>query len=359
MRLRASAAAALVAAIAGGCGAEEETAPQPVDFFGVTAADVFATNDPGYRDRSLSRMARAGVRVVRQTFDWTELERAPGRYDFSFHDRYVADIARKRLRLLPILFGAPPFRSSAPAGAPVLGSYPPRSNAEFARFATTLARRYGPSGSFWRAHPELPDLPISSWQVWNEPNLPQYWRPRPDPRAYVRLLRATADAIWRVDPRAEIVAAGLPESRIGIPFTRYVTAMYDAGAKTAFDTLAVHAFGPDAAGAVRAVRTARSVMRQQGDGAPLWVTELGWASGGPPSPFTVGEGGQTQRVRDALQRLVDVREKLRLRGVIYFNWRDAPPFRSQRDFFGLHTGLLRQRGSAKPALGAYREVALP
>jgi hypothetical protein len=175
----------------------------------------------------------------------------------------------------------------------------------------------------------------------------------------VSLLRSTSAAIWSVDPEAEIVAAGLPESRIGIPFSRYVTAMYDAGAKTAFDTLAVHAFGPDADAAVRAVRTARSVMRQQGDGAPLWVTELGWASGGPPSPFTVGEQGQAGRITDALQRLVDRREELRLRGVIYFNWRDAPPFRTQRDFFGLHTGLLRRSGAAKPALEAYREVARP
>ena len=57
------------------------------------------------------------TRVARQTFDWARIERAPGRYDLSFYDRYVAALARRHLRLLPILFNPPPFRSSAPPEA--------------------------------------------------------------------------------------------------------------------------------------------------------------------------------------------------------------------------------------------------
>jgi len=51
------------------------------------------------------------------------------------------------------------------------------------------------------------------------------------------------------------------------------------------------------------------------------------------------------------------RRELGLRGVVIFNWKDAPPFPGTEDFFGVHTGLLRRNGAGKPALGALQEAA--
>ena len=116
-----------------------------------------------------------------------------------------------------------------------------------------LARRYGPGGSFWREHPGLPRLPVQSWQVWNEPNLPVYWPSGPDAGEYVALVRATALGIRRVDPGAEIVTAGLPDSSLGVPLDEYVTAMYAAGGAGAFDVLAVNPYGEDARGVLETV----------------------------------------------------------------------------------------------------------
>jgi CTP:molybdopterin cytidylyltransferase MocA len=63
-------------------------------------------------------------------------------------------------------------------------------------------------------------------------------------------------------------------------------------------------------------------------------------------------------VRRVLAALAARREPLGVRGVVYFGWRDAPGvYAGGRDFFGLHTGLLRRGGSAKPALDSYRRVA--
>ena len=50
--------------------------------------------------------------------------------------------------------------------------------------------------------------------------------------------------------------------------------------------------------------------------------------------------------------------ELGLQGVIYFNWRDAPVYEGGQDFFGLHTGLVDAEGNPKPALDAYRSVAV-
>ncbi len=357
-RLLALASAAVALAAALGCGndhADEQRSPQalPRDFIGIVAEDALAAV-PRERRRILRRLHAAGVGLIRQTFDWARVERAPGRYELAALDAYVAATASARIEVLPVLFNPPGFRSSAPRRGAGRATYPPKSPASLGRFAATLARRYGPKGSLWRTRPRLPRVPIRSWQVWNEPNLPTYWGGDPDPPAYARLLAAAKRALKAVDPHAEVVSAGLPESRLGIPFEQFVRRLYEAGAADSLDVFALHPYAADAGGALRAVERTRELLDELDAHAPIWVTELGWASGGPRSPFTVGERGQAARVGAVLRDLVDQRRALGVRGVVYFNWRDAPPYPGGQDFFGLHTGLLRRNGSPKPAFDSFR-----
>ena len=157
----------------------------------------------------------AGARVLRQSFSWSIIEREPGRYDFSLYDHFVANAARAGLGVLPILIDPPPFRSSRPATGARRGIYPPASNAEFAAFAQLLVRRYGPDGGFWRANPQLPQMPIRSWEVWNEPNLPQFWAAGPDPAAYAVMLKTVYAAIKAVDPGSRVISAGIDQQQPG------------------------------------------------------------------------------------------------------------------------------------------------
>jgi hypothetical protein len=347
---------AVLAALSSGSDDGGETVAGPSRaFLGLVAEDAFGK--PGsYRERNLDRLRSTGAGLVRQTFDWSRIERAPGRYELAFYDRYVAALARRHLRLLPILFNVPPFRSSAPPD-PRRGTYPPRRPADMGDFGALLARRYGPGGSFWSEHPGLPRLPVRSWQVWNEPNLPVYWPSGPDAAEYVALLRATGQGIRRVDPGAEIVTAGLPDSRLGVPLRDYIAAIYAAGGAGAFDALAVNPYGLDAQGVLDTVRAVRTVAAQNGDNPAVWVTELGWATGGPSSHFRVSERRQAELLGQTVLALARRRDELRIRAVVYFNWRDSTPYAGGRDFFGLHTGLLRLDGQAKPALSAYKKVA--
>jgi hypothetical protein len=347
---------AVLAVLSSGSNHGEDAAPGPGrTFLGLVAEDAFGK--PGtHRDENLDRVRSTGAGIVRQTFDWARIERAPGVYDLAFYDRYVAALASRRMRLLPILFGTPRFRSSAPPD-PRRGTYPPRRPADMGEFGALLARRYGPGGSFWREHPRLPRLPVRSWQVWNEPNLPVYWPSGPDAAEYVALLRATGRGIRRADPGAEIVTAGLPDSRLGVPLRDYVAAIYAAGGAGAFDALAVNPYGLDARGVLDTVRAVRRLAAESGDNPAVWVTELGWATGGPPSRFLVSEPRQAELLEDTVLALARQRDRLRIRGVVYFNWRDSTPYAGGVDFFGLHTGLLRLDGQAKPALSAYKRVA--
>jgi hypothetical protein len=330
------------------------------DFLGLSSDDSFH-GSTSYRSRTFAEQHAAGVQLIRQNFDWAAIERSPGRYWFAEYDGYVGAAARKGLRLLPVLYHAPQFRSSAPAYGAERGEYPPNDFGAMGAFAGALVRRYGPRGSFWREHPALPKVPIRAWQVWNEPSLPVYWRPLPDALAYVRLLRAVHDAVKREDRRAEVVTAGLPLSKLpgAVSLERFLRSVYQAGGRGAFNTLAVNSYAIDARDLAGTVRRVRRIMRRYGDRRKrIWITELGWATAGPRHRFNVGAAAQARRIRSAFRWVRRHRRALRLRGVVYFQWRDQPPYPPiYKDMWGLHTGLLDMAGRPKPALDVFRRAA--
>jgi hypothetical protein len=315
------------------------TAALPHGFVGLYADDA---------SNQLAAQARTGVETVRQPLEWWRVERSPGRFDFSDYDDYVAAAAAAGVSVLPVLMGPPEFRSSRPAASRSHAMYPPASNAAFAAFVGAAVRRYGASGTFWTVNPGVPYLPIRSWQIWNEPNIPNFWRSGPDARQYVALLRAGAAAVRAADPSAEVVAAGLPNSKLGVPFLDYLEQMYGAGAKGAFDTLAIHPYSRSVAGLLALAERARALMNRHGDRSRLWITEFGWSTGGDASAFRVSERGQADRIAAAVSALVAQRRVLRLRGFVLFKWKDsvAPPALGG-DPWPLHTGLLDAAGAPK------------
>jgi hypothetical protein len=224
-----------------------------------------------------------------------------------------------------------------------------------ALFASYLVGRYGRHGTLWAERPTVPRLPIHSWQVWNEPNLWPWWPPIADAAAYVRLLADVGRGIKRCDQAAEVVAAGLPNSHawLGPQVAEYLDAMYRAGARGTFDSLAIHPYGSETWRVVDQLREARAVASRYGDPAPIWVTELGWGTGGPPTSITVSEARQADLLRATLAELHARREEIGIRGFVYYQWIDLWAGGSNADSLWHHIGLLRADGTAKPALAAY------
>ena len=330
------------------------------DFVGMSSLDSFA-GTPSYRAQSLQQQYAAGVRLLRQNFDWTTIERVPGRYEVTYYDEYVAATARAGIHVMPVLFNSPKFHSSAPRRGALRYLYLPRSPRSMGRFAAFLVRRYGPSGSFWSSHPDVPKLPIHSWQIWNEPSLIFYAAPRPSARRYTRLLRTVSRYIKKADPSAEVVTAGIPPSKLkgAIRLTRFVKGMYRAGAARGFDTLAVNAYALNSRDLSHTVRSVRRIMRRYHDGrSKLWITELGWATSGPKHRFNVGFSQQGARIASTFGWVARNRARYNIRGVVYFQWRDQKPYPPAfKDMWGLHTGLLNIDGVAKPALQSFRAAA--
>jgi len=327
----------------------------PPDFVGVTSQDGFAV-EGSYRASTMAGQRAVGIGLLRQTFNWSDIEKSPGRYDFSAYDDYVRDAAATGIAVMPVLYHPPAFHMPH-RGRSIC--QPNRLDA-MADFARAAVRRYGPNGSLWREQPAAPSMPIHSWQIWNEPNVGQYWCDGPNARGYVDMLRVVGGAIKREDPHAELVTAGLSDTKMrrAAPLARFLTGLYRAGAAPYFDTLAIHGYAKNSAAVSRLLHRVRRAMNRRGDRrTPIWVTEIGWGDVGPSHRFIVGSAGQAARIKGAFTVISALRRKVRLRGVVYYAWRDERPYPPlYKDIWGLHTGLLDVRNNPKPAFRAFREA---
>jgi len=282
-------------------------------------------------------MHQAGLGTVRVGFSWISADpQAPsGDLEWGPTDGIVTAAARNGIQLLPVLYGTPTWVAQLDGDTcyPFCGNYVPRSpKALYAwgRFVRQVERRYGPGGQFWRLHPDLPSDPIHSWQIWNEQNSGQYFAPRPSVRAYGRMLKYAAKPIRSRDRNADIVLGGMfgePNNGTVLGYTSwdYLRRLYRVpGVKRLFDTVAIHPYSSSLRGMRQQVRRIRDqIARAHDRDARIWITEIGWASGGPPHPLNKGRHGQAVYLRGAYDFFLRHRRAWGIRGVDWFSWRDA------------------------------------
>ena len=295
-------------------------------------------------------MEAGGVETVRVPFDWAQIELADEYWAWEQFDRIVAAASYHGVRVLPSVYGAASWLHS-------VQSHPPlddrRAREQWRSFLVALVARYGPGGSFTRS---ARTLPIRRWQIWNEPNFDLYWHPRPAPAEYARLLRISAGAVRRADPRAKLVTAGFAPIRSGITWWRYLPALYRIpGFARSFDVLALHPYSRTVANLRDQLRRARLIMERQGDGEKaIALTELGWSSGVGHVPLVVGPREQASNLTKSFA--LAERREYGISDLFWYAWQDATivePFCG----FCPEAGLFDLDGRPKPAWVAFRRVA--
>jgi polysaccharide biosynthesis protein PslG len=350
MRIRARLAGlAATCCVALALTAPAAAAPLPRDFFGVTAPDSFDAS-PAFHQGLFADQKAVGGEVIRQIFYWSRIEPSRGSYNWAPYDSFMTSTSEAGMDVLATVGWPAAWASRCPSD-PNPWACPPTSYADFGRFVAALIGRYGPEGSFWTANPSLPKRPIQSWQLWNEPNLRGLWGGAPNAAEYSEMLKAVAPYIRAADPGAEIVSAGVPNSYLSgaVPMTAYLEGMYAAGAQGSFDTLGLHIYCETPACSIGLVERARSIMNAHGDeSAPIWVTEMGWASAGKASRFVTDLEGQAANLGELMGELVARHEELGVRGLVQYAWHDLSPQTNATDSqwnrtspHGMCTGLTR------------------
>lgn len=305
-------------------------------------------------EEDLALMRQAGVRSIRAPLPWFQMQRegpASRRVDWTAFDRIVGLAADQEIGVLPFAWGTPEWAGAEdPAAEPMFSR---RVRAAWSRFLRRAVARYGPGGNFWFLHPELPEIPIRVWQVWNEPNIIDFSL-RPDPRRYSGLVRLSTRAIRQVDPSARILLAGLfgrirkdPPNVRPVRFLRQVLRGRDI--RRIIDGIALHPYFPDASEMPPLIRRLRWTLRQAGrPRLPLWVTEMGWGSDTGESMWERGLAGQARELNEAMRLLTFNQAQWRIRRIYWFSWIDAPVCQ-----FCDSSGLFTDAGDPKPSWEAF------
>jgi hypothetical protein len=335
--------AAIVAiALSLGLAAAADAAPR--SFFGTVAFE-----DPTAAE--FDRMGRGKVGTFRANLYWAGVEpQGPGTRDWSRYDALIGRAASNGIRVLPTVYGSPPWAADQPHHPPK-----PQFLDEFEDFVAAVAKRYGPGGEFWTnpflypsSHFGRPVVPIVDLQIWNEVNSPQYWTERPHGRQYKPLLAAARRGLKGVNPGSRIVIAGLFRSAYqgrGVKMERYLRQLYRAGAGRLFDAVAVHPYALTPGRVLLTVKLARKTMRRFGDGGkPIWIDEVGWATSGKRTPVTVKRRKQARYLRQTFRLAARNRKRLRIAGVIWFSFKDTPS-----RLWIYRTGLFNAGFKPKPA----------
>ncbi|HEY1522072.1 MAG TPA: hypothetical protein VGF70_03590 [Solirubrobacteraceae bacterium] len=335
-------AALLYALTRGGAG------PQRSPEFGADMGVLFQDHDPpAVVNRALASAAAAGLGVARVAPLWELTEPTPPqgghhRYDWRYDDFIARELAGHGFRWVAVLAFAPAWASVQPG---VLHSAP-RVTAAYAAYAAAVARRYRGL--------------ISAFEVWNEEDLPVFWRPAPDPVAYARLYEAARAAIHRVDPGVPVLVGGLAGGH-----TRFLTDLLQQPLlRGRMDGLAIHTYAATPARMLAQIRAYRLRLTGASFGAvPLYVTEYGWSSrpiarspkgfpvpAGSYAPPSVRPGFIVQAARDVLASGCNVRM------AVFYAW--VTPQRTPVTLYQWY-GVAAPDGAGTPASRAIsREAGL-
>jgi hypothetical protein len=302
--------------------------------FGISINRLF--NDGTYSlaqiNLQLAALQRTGVRFARSDALWERAEPAAPRagvhhYDWAYNDLTAAELATHGIQWLPIIDYTAFWDESVPG----YDHSPPRSTANFAAYAAAFASRYGTGGSFWRTHPSVPAHPVSTYEIWNEPDGPGFWIPGPQPDRYADLYLAARAAITATQPDARVVVGGLTQ-----PVT-FLPAMVSARPQLRghLDGVAIHPYARPAAMLAK-IRADRRTLISLGLGSvPLYVTEFGWSTSPPTSMNYASPTVRAEYIRRAFADLGHLR--CGVAAAILYTW-VTPQINpgDLEDWYGIH-----------------------
>jgi hypothetical protein len=316
----------------------EAGARVPDRFYGVVAQGPLPAGD-------YELMGQGGVRVLRFPLEWAAVERSPGVYDWSAVDAVVHGAAARGIEPLPFVWATPEWLAGNKSIPPLRG----RAKAAWRSFLATLAGRYAGV--------------VDRYQIWNEANFKRYWKPKPSPADYAKLLRRAADSIRGADPGAEILTGGVAPVKRGMLPWEFLERLYRVPrVERSFDTVALHPYAPELFGVEFQVRQALDEIEAARDrGARIRITELGWASEGPAQdPMTKGRAGQAKMLNKAFRLLAGHRRSWRITGVDWHAFADvAPEVGAPVCSFCPGSGLFTAAREPKPAWDSFRGFAQP
>lgn len=345
---------------------------------GISTSTTLLSMNQSDLNQRLDDIVRLNATWIRVDFSWPDIQPGgPHDYKWGPFDRVVDAAAAHHLKILADLDYTPAWAQEPQCAALVPASQRntcnPRSTKEFAHFAAKASFRYR-------------NKCVRAWEIWNEPNLPNYWKTVEghkivvDPIKYARFANAAAAQIRYHDPTAVVLTGGLspmfePKPSSGMRQSDYLAQLLPHLNRAFFDGIGFHPYTwpilPSKPVVYNAFYTVdngkpeynlRDIMTKAGWGdKQIWGTEFGATTKGNiivtrPTPTKrsdhVTEETQAQIVS---QGITDWYDKPNVGPLFVHSDSDQWLIVKTNNQGGF--GLRRDDGSEKPAYTAFLKAA--
>ncbi|MEO1289019.1 MAG: hypothetical protein AAFV93_14740, partial [Chloroflexota bacterium] len=250
-----------------------------------------------------------GAGWTRWPLYWNAVETALNQWDWSDYDELVIDDVRYGLNINAILLDRPLFfaegDSIAGLNNPIFadGTDTPGQgkaiNPEnpWANFVYQAVQRYKPGGVLAQQEGWTSGQGVTIWEVWNEPDLAQFWRGGIN--AYARLLKVAYLSAHQADPTADVMFGGLlystPDNWLARVLAIYESDPLARSNNWFMDAVAVHSYSyPWRSGWLTLF--AKQTLIAYGLDRPIFVNETG-ISVWDDYPGPVWANAPEQRIR--------------------------------------------------------------
>jgi polysaccharide biosynthesis protein PslG len=183
------------------------------------------------RQGELETIVTGGFGVVRIDFPWSDIERNKrDGYNFLIQEKLIKALETHGIRALAILaYGNSLYdNSTAPFHA---GPHTDEVRQAFARFASEAAAKFKGHGVIW--------------EIWNEPNNPDFWQPKPNADEYMKLAKVTIEAMRQVDKDAIIIAPAITTYPQKLDFWNFIERCFVLGLLEQVDAVSIHPYRYD------------------------------------------------------------------------------------------------------------------
>jgi hypothetical protein len=230
----------------------------------IPAADFYGINFVAPFEPWASLAVESGAGTVRWQFNWRDIETNPGVYEWGTTDAHIAAWISAGLRIHALLHNPPDFAKVNPGS----GLVPTNLNLPWNDPANGWAQYCYRFASRYRGQ-------IASYEIWNEPDLNQYWEGTP--QEYFYAMKGCYLAIKAADPNSTVAMAGMAilVERNFMPEVMRLAAVDPQGPANNyfFDVANIHMYAdPDLVYSLTTY-TRRFLNTYGMSDKPIWITE--------------------------------------------------------------------------------------
>jgi polysaccharide biosynthesis protein PslG len=210
-------------------------------------------------DNDMKVLKTTGVHLLRIAFGWDGIEGQKGKYNWLFWDYYVNTAKKYGITLIPYVCYTPMWNSTGDSTN--YWNHTPKDYQAYGKFVTRLVNRY--------------KYYIHSWELWNEPDIPDFWSG--NAKDLAKLIKIGSKAVRKADPTAIVVCPGLAHH------TNFTLQLFkDYGVSPYVDVVNCHDYDETWSGKpiediTNYLNTLTNIIKKYGKHQSLWTAEVGYS----------------------------------------------------------------------------------